>query len=165
MPHHRKICLQGRDVSSFASILSRLLDEYGWSDTELARRSRIEAELLHERYPEKGFHHVFEGSSDKIRNRLASIMLGRLGTKRHGSSDEINWERIAKQIFEDEIEVYAKALGVHLPWLKCAGNSEYPIEWEVGSEDSYPEQIALLIKVYEKMVGEIYVFPDLSPMS
>lgn len=163
MTHHRRICLQGRDVSGFASILSRLLDEKGWSDTELARRSRVEAELLHEQYPEKGFHNVFEGSPDKIRNRLASIMLGRLGTKRRGSSEGINWERIAKQIFEDEIEVYAKALGVHLPWLRCAGNSEHPIVWNTDDEESHPEQIALLLKVYGKMVGEIHVFSKYVP--
>jgi hypothetical protein len=163
MPHHRKICLQGREVSGLASILTRLLDERGWSDSELARRCRLEAEFLHDSHPEKGFNHVYEGSADKIRNRLASIMLGRLGTKRRGASDEINWDRIAKQIFEDELEVYAEALGAHLPWLKCAGVSDGPIEWRPKSEYTLPEQIILLLRVHEKMAGEVYVFSRFIP--
>ncbi|HEX5714905.1 MAG TPA: hypothetical protein VF179_02025, partial [Thermoanaerobaculia bacterium] len=163
MPHHRKICLQGREVSGLASVLGWLLEERGWSDSEMARRCRLEAESLHGSHPGKGFNHVYEGSADKTRNRLASILLGRLGAKRRGASEEINWDRIAKQIFEDELEVYAEVLGAHLLWLRCAGTSDGPIEWEPKSEYNRPEQIALLLRVYEKLALDVYVYSRFVP--
>lgn len=154
-----------------ASLLSRLLDEHGWKDAELARRARITAELLHSASPAGGFDQFYAGAANKVDNRLYRIMIGRIRsdrTEHKGLAEGVAWDQMAKEVYSDEIEVYARTLSAHAPWLACAGKSAVSIQWDPEDPDNKPEHLEHLLKVYEKMSAGVYVFsmtppPELMP--
>lgn len=153
----RKICLQGFEIKEFAGLLSRVLNYRGWSYTEFSKRCKPVAQGL-------GYKDVYEGSEDKIRNRLANIMMCCLNPK-HSDTSEINWERAAKQVYQDEVDVYARTLGVHAPWLSCAGSNKSAIEWNgVNADSDLPiENLIVMTAIYEEMTAEITVVSRIVP--
>jgi len=153
----RKICLQGYELKGFASLLSRLLSLKGWSYTEFAKRCTTVARNL-------GYREVYEGSQDKIRNRLASIMTCHAESK-HNDTSNINWDRAAKQLYEDEIEVFSQTLGVHAAWLECAGLTKAGIQWSASDANRDPavDHLTVMTAIYEEMTAEMTVVSRIIP--